>query len=277
VCQHVVRDDLCDRGTCMLAACRPGDPAADARGCVAQPAGEGAPCTADVATCTDDRCAAGVCLHTPIDAACAGTGPCRAATCAPARAGADFNGCVAGPVLPDGATCPDDGTPCTADVCRGGACVHEASLDAASCSALDPPFRTAEGLAGVAADMAVLVPANGSRAAARLAARIGRVVDDLDAVGPALASGVSPVGVAPMIRLADATPGIPVRLRAHIALVHVLRTPRALRGFLEQLSLARQRAGITRDVAKLLRQRGRVLLRATHRLGRDLRRLARAG
>lgn len=51
-----------------MAACAPGDPGADAAGCVQSPAlPDGATCTEDLDPCTRDRCATGTCVHETVD------------------------------------------------------------------------------------------------------------------------------------------------------------------------------------------------------------------
>jgi hypothetical protein len=72
-------DDLCASGLCVhvpiaavcvaddpcaMATCVPGDPAADADGCVVSPGQpDGAICTEDLDPCTRDLCASGICTH----------------------------------------------------------------------------------------------------------------------------------------------------------------------------------------------------------------------
>jgi hypothetical protein len=114
----------CGGVECGAGACRPDDPAADPRGCVAQPAADGAPCSDDGLACTEDRCTAGACAHVPRDAACAAP-ECGAASCRPGHDDADARGCVV-EAAHDGGACRDDGVACTEDLCSGGECRHVA-------------------------------------------------------------------------------------------------------------------------------------------------------
>ena len=61
--------------------------------------------------------------------------------------------------------------------------------------------------------------------------------------------------------------------RARVAFEHVLRTPKEVRGFLQVVAAAQQRALVARPTAQDLRRRGRDLLRGTKGLRRELRRL----
>jgi hypothetical protein len=76
-------DDSCDSGTCVHdpdsdactapnecseAVCRPGDPTADAQGCVATPGMlDQTSCSDDDNPCTVDRCRAAACAHDPVE------------------------------------------------------------------------------------------------------------------------------------------------------------------------------------------------------------------
>jgi photosystem II stability/assembly factor-like uncharacterized protein len=85
------------------------------------------------------------------DADCSDGNVCTTDTCDPVSPSADFLGCVHGTVTcptppvcqtatcqpsvgcvnhvaPDNTPCPDDGSICTTDVCRSGACAHEANV-----------------------------------------------------------------------------------------------------------------------------------------------------
>jgi len=69
VCVHQPQSDLCvPANECSVPVCRPGDPAADAQGCVATPGTlDSTMCTDDGNPCTDDRCQNAVCTHQAVD------------------------------------------------------------------------------------------------------------------------------------------------------------------------------------------------------------------
>jgi hypothetical protein len=96
-CQHVPVDARCGSEECAVGACRPDDAAADRRGCVSAPVGDGAACTDDGLECTDDVCTGGGCLHVPIDSRCQTGDGCQPAACSPDRRDADARGCTLGP------------------------------------------------------------------------------------------------------------------------------------------------------------------------------------
>ncbi|HJQ85179.1 MAG TPA: hypothetical protein VKA21_13935, partial [Candidatus Binatia bacterium] len=149
-CRAVPVDARCSAEECAVSACRPGDPAADRRGCVSTPVGEGQACTDDGVACTDDVCTGGACLHVPIDARCAGADECSAAVCSPEGGDGDARGCAAGTSEggpPDAPGCGEDGDPCTDDRCADGRCLHVAVPDVAACAPLRDSFRKARGLA----------------------------------------------------------------------------------------------------------------------------------
>lgn len=116
--------DKCPAGQVGFPACA--TPCSNAQGC-----GDGEPCTAD-------DCLAGVCVHLPVEATCAGstacvTFACKAGTCQMTKATDcdDNNACTADscdPVagcghVPSGASACEDTKPCTSgDTCAGTTC-----------------------------------------------------------------------------------------------------------------------------------------------------------
>lgn len=104
------------------------------------------PCTDDSNVCTSDYCAAGVCLHAPqatgsgcgSGKVCDDTSQCSAGCFIDAKfvpdgtvdpddpcKVCDASQSTAGWVVAaNGAACPDDGNPCTADACQNDACKH---------------------------------------------------------------------------------------------------------------------------------------------------------
>jgi hypothetical protein len=68
-CVHDPQSDLCvPPNECSVAICRPGDPAANAQGCVATSGAlDLTACTEDDNPCTVDRCRGGACAHDAVD------------------------------------------------------------------------------------------------------------------------------------------------------------------------------------------------------------------
>jgi len=81
----------------------------------------------DGLACTLDGCEAGACVHLPepgtclTDEGCIPIGDHPAGR--PCEICASTNLLVPDPAT-EGATCPDDGVPCTTDLCQGGLCTH---------------------------------------------------------------------------------------------------------------------------------------------------------
>jgi hypothetical protein len=266
-CTHTPLDARCDRGQCVVASCRPADQAADREGCVRQPASEGAPCTADELPCTDDVCGGGVCLHVPIDSRCLATDVCTHAVCAPERDDRDEAGCVTEATR--AGACAEDGDPCTDDLCRDGRCGHESVAEWVTCVPVQPVFRTALALAAAARALAAALGNQQAVAAELAVVPLARVAAELDVVAAILA------GKSEQIPPADAAPphrATPAQLRARAAFRHVARTPRELRPAVRALAGRRLRAAMGEE-ARSLRRQGRVLLRGTKSLKRDLKRL----
>ena len=116
---------------------------------------EGLACADDANDCTTDVCGnTGTCLHVDAvdDTACGQGKFCTSGQCQPGcfvgnvayHEGAvnPANPCeqcdtasssTAWSTLADGLTCPDEGDPCTADSCGGGACVHQPLADGTDC------------------------------------------------------------------------------------------------------------------------------------------------
>ncbi len=89
---------------------------------------DGAACTADSLSCTEDACKAGKCNHALKANSCMISGACYASGAK--QPNKDCRGCnpatstSAWSVLPDGAACGSDLYSCTNDVCTSGACTH---------------------------------------------------------------------------------------------------------------------------------------------------------
>ncbi len=152
------QSDACRAGACEAGPALECGPAPDCRssagcnpvtGACDYPAhADGTPCADDGNACTEDGCQAGACVHAPVANDCGGrqcgpspsgchacgacpegfgcgldglcTDQCAGVTCGPCQA------CQGGACLPltDGVACAADASPCTADVCAAGACVH---------------------------------------------------------------------------------------------------------------------------------------------------------
>jgi len=281
-CRHTPLDARCDTGECAIAACRPGAPGSDARGCVATPSAPNGACTDDGFACTDDVCTAGGCLHVPIDSRCAPADGCTAAACAPDRADHDASGCVPGPALA-GVECAEDGDPCSDDVCQAGKCLHTAAADWVLCAPVQGAYRRALALATLArqlagATAAARVPAPNSASAvpfgATLADRLGRVAGDMDLVVRTLAGKAAGVPNAPSPP-ASGLAETPAQRRARLAAAVLRRTPRIVSAVVRSVASPRARTAFGRDDSRDLRRRGRLLLRGTKTLKAELKRLQR--
>jgi hypothetical protein len=281
VCQHAPSDLRCDSGECVVRACRPDDKHADHAGCVlvhGPNRHDGAPCTDDGFTCTNDVCTGGVCLHVPVDMDCVSDNQCSEAMCAPGQPGRDARGCVMGHPRDEGQECVDDVDPCTTDVCRAGTCAHEPIPDATECSSVQPAFQRALALGNLAdelgAEATSLAPAD---ALASALAHLARVESDLDAAARALAGTPdAPSRITPALAAGPAVVStMSPEERARIAFTTVLRTPRQVSSFLQALAQARSRNAISAPSARHLRRHGRVLLRSTRVLRAQLRVLQR--
>ena len=143
-------DDLCSDVQC------PPCQACDAGVCVS--ANDGAWCDSDDNVCTDDICAAGACIHTPMtdgtscddEDLCNGVYTCQTGDCALTTGQVvctsldechdvgvcdPANGTCTDPVVPDDVSC-DDGDLCNGvDTCQGGICQQTAGT--VVCTALD--------------------------------------------------------------------------------------------------------------------------------------------
>jgi hypothetical protein len=114
VCTHRLSDRRCDRGECVIRACRPGERHADHHGCVlvkGKDKRDGVPCTDDGFGCTDDVCMHGGCMHMPMDTRCVPTGMCTAGACDPSMSDHDEAGCAHGPPRSEG-RCAEDADAC---------------------------------------------------------------------------------------------------------------------------------------------------------------------
>ncbi len=116
-----------DGNECTLAEC-------DGAGACANPAPNGTPCTDDGNVCTDNACdGGGTCAANPNSNPCDdglfcnGDDSCAGGTCS-VHTGDPCAGGVCDEVLDEcqdcsqNSDCPDDGNPCTDEVCLGGAC-----------------------------------------------------------------------------------------------------------------------------------------------------------
>lgn len=274
-CQHVPSDLRCDSGECMVRACQPAAFRADRRGCVTlrgRSRREGAPCTADGFSCTDDVCMRGACLHVPIDGRCVASDVCSASTCAPTARGHDATGCAVGPARSDGETCSEDADVCTLDVCRGTICQHEPEPDVAECSPVQDVFRQTIALGTMTDELGSDLQRSSSPALAPALARLDVINGQLAETARALAGDMD--GATPQIAFHRAVvSGISAQDRAHIAFTMMLHTPREVSSFLQTLAQAQARAALGRPLARHVRQRARVLRRSARRLKAGLRAL----
>jgi len=248
---------------------------------------EGEACTDDGFGCTEDLCTDGRCVHHLRDARCPSAGECGTTGCDPAGANPDANGCISIPTQKNGQECTEDGDPCTADLCRDGACAHDALANHDTCDPVKPAFDQARQLAVDSRAIIPLVdqlippaqqtPSDGGPS---LTGRLDGVAGNLDDAARALAG--KPVGQAgAAVALAEVvlSRGLPPsesQERARIAFTQVLKTPGAVQGFLQRLVTAQTRAGLAAKATRDVRRRGRTLLRGTKALKRQLKRLQRS-
>jgi hypothetical protein len=270
-CESTPADSNCDGGACAQASCRPGDPAADRRGCVTTPVEEGQPCTDDGVACTDDVCTDGGCLHVPVDTRCTKAGDCTPMACAPEQPDADASGCSPAGEVRSGGECAEDGDPCSEDVCRDGACRHEAVPDWKACAPVQGAFRKALALVslarGLRADVAGVAPAGSRAGVGGMLTPLSRVEANLKAAIAALTGrDVAPATVAGF-------PETAAQARARTALAQLGRTTADVRAFLALCRTKRGRAVLGSDGRRAARSRGGVLLRGTKSLKAELRRL----
>jgi len=287
LCQHVpMTGPVCDDGDpCTTGGdhCSAGLCVSQGIGC-ARPAGRSCSdtCADDGFSCTEDVCTAEGCLHVPVDSRCAQLGACTAAICAPELGRADPEGCVPGVVLRNGQRCGEDTDACTDDVCRGGECVHERISDASACAPLQGVLREAVALEAVTRGLLHEVAEAAAEVAAPLAARLRDIQGDLSDAARALA-GEQIGGIAPATTTrarpkgSSETTGIPARQQARIAFTQVLRTPRKVAAFLNELTAALQRDELENSLGKRLVRGGRRLLKGTKLLKDELRELQKDG
>jgi hypothetical protein len=273
-CLHEPTDALCDSGDCAVATCRPGDPAADARGCVQTIVGEGDACTDDGVPCTDDLCTSGACLHVPVDSRCAGAASCGGAACLPAAADADAAGCVAGPAGSEGGVCAEDGNPCSDDRCSGGTCQHQLVTQPLTCAPVENAFRRGLALLALTRSLAISTEAVAQPAVGRderLTAPLARLDEELAGAVDAL-SGRTTVPI--LVNQATGLPETPAQARARAALLLAGRMPLEARSFIQALA-ATGRQGVARSQLHEMMDQARVLRRGVKRLKVELKRLRR--
>ena len=160
-------DDACDDGQCLGGQAYDcsalAGPCADAvcveaaGRCALLPKLEGQACPDDGDSCTTDRCETGFCVHDQVGSDCGaracGPSPSGCHDCGSCGAGygcnelgqcddlcvgvicAECQACVAGACVAAfaGSACSPDDSPCTSDLCAGGACVHAAVNDGTPC------------------------------------------------------------------------------------------------------------------------------------------------
>lgn len=266
VCTFTADDARCASGECFGARCEPGAAGADpTTGCVPVPIREGEVCTDDGASCTDDRCAMGLCIHMAVPERCTADDPCAMAECLPADAAADVDGCVVSPGQPDGATCTEDLDPCTRDRCRAGVCAHEAVENPDACEPVRDPFRQALVLAALARalrDEIAAVPGLLDAHRGALLVRLDHIAERLDAAAADM-NGADPQ--------ADTA-----RERAILALRSLKRLPRRAKQLARQLAIATKRDPVEPLEALRLGRSADDLRLGVRELKRDVRRLRRA-
>jgi len=275
VCQHHASDMRCDRGECVIRACAPANPEADRKGCVlvrGQNGTDGAACTGDGFSCTDDECMRGVCLHFPFSSRCGPRNVCTAAACAPGRPEHDPDGCTVGPPRAEGEECADDADACTLDVCRAGTCAHEPDGDETTCSPVREAFRQTTAVGTLAAELRSELPQTDAPAIGAGVARLTRIEAQLELAAAALDGRAGP---APALAARPAeVSAMPAAQRARIAFTMVLKTPRDVQAFLQTLAQARAQAALNGPEVRHLRARGRALRRSARTLRANLRLLA---
>jgi len=204
---------------------------------------------------------------------------CTLAVCAPADPGAGPSGCSLH-AADEGTFCSEDGDPCTADVCQGGACTHHPDGSGPRCPLLDTPFRTAADVLALARGLEADVRSAAASGCPvtpgcelapgatrdRLVALLGATRMDLEAALQAIGGHVA------------GPPAPDPTVRARLALGLIAGTPGEVRSFLATLAQARERHLATRTFARRRASAGREVLRGTQKLAHQLRRMvARTG
>jgi hypothetical protein len=138
-----------------------------------------------------------------------------------------------------------------------------------TCIPVRPAFRKALALAAAARGLAAALGDGAAVAGDVPITPLARVAAELDVAARILAGRSD---ASPLARDSALGP-TPAQLRARAALVHVGRIPRQVRGAVRALGARRLRATMGEETARALRRRGRVLLRGTKSLKRDLKRL----
>ena len=281
--------DVCDltSHTCSHAplgpeqSCDDGDPCTTGDRCAdGTCAGVPLDCN-DGASCTDDFCDGGACVHQPVDDRCATTNECVQTQCLPGP-GADARGCVGDAAPFESTACSEDQNPCTVDQCRAGACTHDPVDDPSGCSPVVPSYRRAldlragvERLLAYMSDEAQVSGDTGSRLDDDLAA----VAADLDGAAAILAGRMPETGQPQ--GLVRPGRGVPLaadtiaQQRGRVALLWLRGAPAHVQDFLGRLSSGRRHGDVAPDAARELRRNGRILLVGTKNLKRDVKNLQR--
>jgi hypothetical protein len=281
VCAHGAVDARCDQGECVLGVCTPGAEGADKRGCVATSVAEGEQCTDDGFACTEDTCTVGACLHVPIASRCVPPDDCTSAVCEPGQPTADPEGCIPGPALEEGQECAEDGEPCTNDLCRTGACAHDAVPDTITCEPVTRAFRQALAVEGLAKRlMASVGEAFAPNATGPAVVTQGNMVAHLTPVADALEQASRTLsGKAPLPPSSDGRArGVPktlAQLRADAAIQQLKKKPADVRAFLRLAGTAKRKKQVQREAGRKLRSDGRLVLERMRKLNKELHRLRR--
>ena len=281
--------DTCDQGMCSHTAVDPGLPCDDGDPCTIEDHCTNGTCTGtpldcnDGASCTDDSCDGGTCVHDPNNDRCTGSNECAQATCQPGP-GADAQGCVIDTSSFENTTCTDDMNPCTTDVCHAGTCNHDPVADQSGCSPVVPSYNRALDLrAGVERLLAYMD--NGAQVggdtSGRLDDDLAAVAVDLDGTAAVLAGRTPDAGNPQVAGIARPVRGIPLDMtttaqeRGRVALLWAAAAPAHVVDFLAAISAGRRHGDLTTGAASELRRNGRILLAGTKALKRDVKNLQR--
>ena len=277
-------DDVCDLGVCEHNSGGDGNACDDGDACTVGDrcsdgtcAGEPMQCD-DGKGCTDDSCDAGACVHQPNSDLCQQTNECSVPVCQPGNPAADTQGCVATPGTLDSTICSEDDNPCTVDLCRSGACTHEAVVDPSGCTPLVPSYHLAVSLrAGIDRLLNYLDQIDvGGDTSDKLTNDLNLIAQDLDATILVLAGRqVGPASAGLSIRLTRLTTTTTAQERGRVAMTRLKGTPAHAQKFLADVSRGRRHHDVDPPTASELRRNGRILLADTKTLKRDVMNLQR--